>query len=636
MKFPSFSYAAIAFFIAITENWAYSQINYASSTIPAELKTNAKAIIRLDEAAVTISSINKSSTKVHKIITILNDNGRNLSVLGLVYNRFISISNLEFTVYDVNGKKIKRIPKDEIYDLSASSYAGYEDNRGKLIDPEIRTYPFTIDYKYEINSTFLLFLPDWKPYPDYNVAIEKSIFKVISDNESAFQYFERNISNSVTITKNPEQVVYEWQVNNLHALKEEPFSKEISEYTPCVLISSKEFKYDDFVGTQKSWKDLGQWYYDLNKNRDELPLEFQSKIKSMTSYTTNDFEKVKILYTYLQKNTRYVSEQIGIGGWQTFEAERVNRLGYGDCKALTNYMMAMLKTVGIQSYATLILAGNNAPAITKDFPSSQFNHVMLFVPLNTDTLWLECTSQFSPCGYGGTFTDDRDALVIKEDGGVFIHKPAFSMDENSLFTKASITLDESGNGSGVINFKNKGEYYREAYSIMLGDNDDKKKALYEEINIPNFTIKNFNFAADSTIDPTVTETVNLDLPYYSTKMGANFIFTLNMTNKIESLPRKVENRLSDIFIRRSRIESDTIVYTIPASMTISSIPGKIEINSDFGSYTAEVIYNNGLLTYIRTIKLFKGTYPKSDYSKLVDFFTKITDADQKKIAMKPL
>ncbi len=38
----------------------------------------------------------------------------------------------------------------------------------------------------------------------------------------------------------------------------------------------------------------------------------------------------------MQGKTHYISIQVGIGGYQPFLASDVDRLNYGDCKALVN------------------------------------------------------------------------------------------------------------------------------------------------------------------------------------------------------------------------------------------------------------------------------------------------------------
>jgi len=56
-----------------------------------------------------------------------------------------------------------------------------------------------------------------------------------------------------------------------------------------------------------------------------------------------------------------VSIQIGIGGWQPFDASTVQRLSYGDCKALANYMKTLLEAVGLSANYCLVNAGKMHP-----------------------------------------------------------------------------------------------------------------------------------------------------------------------------------------------------------------------------------------------------------------------------------
>ncbi len=44
----------------------------------------------------------------------------------------------------------------------------------------------------------------------------------------------------------------------------------------------------------------------------------------------------------------------GIGGWKPMLVEDVRKKGYGDCKALTNYMRTLLQAAGIKSYYCII------------------------------------------------------------------------------------------------------------------------------------------------------------------------------------------------------------------------------------------------------------------------------------------
>ena len=109
---------------------------------------------------------------------------------------------------------------------------------------------------------------------------------------------------------------------------------------------------------------------------------------------------------------QYISIKLGIGGWQPLTAKFVSEKGYGDCKALTNLMMALLKEAGIKSNYVLILAGADENDINTSFPASYFNHVICAVPMAADTVWLECTSQVKDPGYMVSFTGNMHSLIL--------------------------------------------------------------------------------------------------------------------------------------------------------------------------------------------------------------------------------
>ena len=126
---------------------------------------------------------------------------------------------------------------------------------------------------------------------------------------------------------------------------------------------------------------------------------FRNKLHGLTAHCSTDREKVKAIYDYLAKTTRYVSIQLGIGGLQPIAASDVCRTGFGDCKGLSNYTRAMLKEIGIPSTYTVISTTNER--LLPDFSSAnQMNHVILQVPLPKRSeerrVGKECRSRWSP------------------------------------------------------------------------------------------------------------------------------------------------------------------------------------------------------------------------------------------------
>jgi hypothetical protein len=617
-------------------SYLYSQENkYRISDISPELIKNSKAVIRDYKLVYKVKSINKASLKVTYAITILNKNGIDNSYFMQFYNKFSRIHNIKATVYDKNGKKIKKIKSHYILDYSAiSGYSLYEDNRVKYIDPNIKKTPFTIEYSFIIDFNGSFAYPKWQLYKDYNVSIENSTFEVIIPKDIKFRYIEKNISSKAKIIHKEDQITYIWDTTNLSAIKKEPFSLPLIEYTPVVFSAPSDFEIGGYKGNCDSWKNFGQWINLLNENKNQLSEETQNTLKNIVKNAKDEYEKIKLIYEYLQNKTRYVSIQAGIGGWQPFDAATVDRLSYGDCKALTNYMKSMLDVICIKSYYTLVYAGKNVSGLINEFPSNQFNHVLLCVPINNDTIWLECTDQDIPFGYLGTFTDDRYVLLINENGGKIIHTTSYNEDDNQQLRKINIILNNNGDGQALVSTCYKGLIYDELIKILRSDDSDKKKLMYNRIKIPNFEIINFNHNEIKNRIPYVEEKLELKLNNYGINLGERMLITINLMNKIDELPKEIKNRKSDIFIRKSYTEIDTLIYTIPSNYVIEEIPTKKEILSCFGEYKIYLESNDINIKYIRYLKINKGLYSKDLYKELISFFEDIINADNLKMILK--
>ncbi len=609
--------------------------DYSYAIIPKSLLENAKAVIRYHETTFDIQSSSKAVLRVSYAMTIVNESGIENGCLRQFYDKFSHINSIKGTVYNSSGEKVERIERDKILDVSAiSGFSTYEDHRMIYIQPQYRTVPFTVEYSFDVVYDGILDYPDYYLLNDYNIALEQASLFVTSPDSVGIRYLERNIITTCKSEQTKSGTKYSWTFNNIQPIRYEPFSPPITENIPSVLLAPNFFKLKKLSGNAESWESFGLWVYELTEGRGELNSETKNKVLNIVSETGDIMEKIGGLYKYLQDKTRYASIQIGLGGWQPSEANEVDRLSYGDCKALTNYMQALLKAANISSYYTLVSAGEFSSDIISGFPSNQFNHAILCVPLNEDTLWVECTSQHLPLGYLGSFTDDRTVLIIKENGGFLGHTKTYSRKDNIQSRVSRINLSKDGSGKFAVSTTYKGIYYDDLLPVILSDETDKRKKIENGIQTGNFKLEYFELKEHKSLIPMVEETLNLTVQNIFVMAGDLMLFTPNQLNKQELLPFQINKRKNPIRIRRSICEIDTAYYSLPEGFTLNSQNLDESITSEFGEYRAASSIEGLNIRYVRKMTINKGYYPSDSYGNFIDFFEKVSYADNKKLALK--
>ncbi|KRT13267.1 hypothetical protein ASU31_25345 [Pedobacter ginsenosidimutans] len=616
----------------VSINTALAQIDYDVAKIPENLKKDAVVVIRNEESFFDVKGLGEAKMDYKVAITILNKAGEEYGEMAEVYDKFSSIYNIRATLYDAAGKKVKDYKSSDIKDQSLiSDFSIFEDNRLKLLKFVSITYPYTIEYSYSQDYKGLLSFPSWHDIKGFGVSVEKSAHTI----QKAKNYKMRYITSSNLQTDsviNGEKVQYKWKSANVAAVAEEPLSTGIDNISAWVKASPNQFEYDGSTGNFDNWKNFGSWLFTLNQGGNKLPEATKLMVQNLIKDAKTPKEKIRILYNHLQQNTRYVSVQLGIGGFRPILAEKVAQVNYGDCKALSNYMKALLNEAGIAS--NLIVIGNDMPSLNPNYSSmGQANHMILCVPLAKDTTFLECTSQYKPMGFIGYSNSDRNVLMVTEDGGKIVHTPAYNAKENYQIRRTKITLAEDGTASSEIKSTYGNAQFEENFSMTLMEPVDLRKKIIEDSPIPVAELISYKYAQPDKTLPVLTEEINFKTNPLLTKGGDKLFLVVNQVNRRESVPLKVEGRKTYFAVPFSYNDDDEINYILPKGYNVEFIPKDIVINSEFGSYTAKFSIKDNMIVYSRIQTMNNKKYPPEKYGEYVDFYKKIYQADKQKAVL---
>ncbi|MGB8192810.1 MAG: DUF3857 domain-containing protein, partial [Chitinophagaceae bacterium] len=610
---------------------AIAQNNYSIISIDSTLFKEANVVLRYDDNRYEMKSLEKAVEYCKYAITILNEKGDEHSGLVVPYDRFNSIDYIEGTLYDAFGKKIRSLKKGDIKDLTGSGYSLADDDRYKEHNFYHRVYPYTVEYEYAVIRKETMFFPRWFPQTDELYAVQESKFTVIVPAAYKFRYKAFNYPGQPEVTTQGDKTTYQWSAKKLPAIRYTfgfPGWKHIS---PMVVTGPTDFQIEEYKGNMGNWQDYGKFIQTLNQGRDVLPDVIKAQVQSVVNGKKTPREKVEALYDFLQKNTRYISVQLGVGGWRPFDASYVAKNRYGDCKALSNYMYSLLKEAGIPSYYTLIRAGENVDDIVPDFPSSQFNHAILCVPLENDSMWLECTSQDQVPGYMGSFTGNRHAVIITPEGGKLVGMPVYGLKENQQVTRIKATVDENGNMM-VDQSADYSGLMQDDYHDMINNlsKEKLKEYLGRQIDLATFDIVDFHYTQDRKKVPVMHEALKLSVSNYAQISGKRIFVNPNVSNRVGTklLPQE---RKYPLLLRTAYVQHDSVEITVPAGYKPEAVPAPIQVESKFGKYSGNYKVEGNKVIYYRRFERYNGLFESSFYPELVKFYEQIYKGDRSRV-----
>jgi transglutaminase-like putative cysteine protease len=606
-------------FLLIAQNYSISDLDVLS------LLQGEISIVRSDHLQVEVHTKDKVDIHRKMAITYLEDPGHGLSPK-LYYNDLSDIKNFELRIYDSSGEEVMEYKKRDLRDEARLSYSIYTDSRVQYFEVGEFDYPLTVEYEYEKRLKGIMSFTPWI-VQNFNQKVMHAQCDILLPEDIKLYYRFENLEIQPEVSDLGNEKKYTWHIQDLPPIEYETHAPHPLNILPTLQYGLDQFEVEKFQGSYENWATFGAFLQQFYDEARELPEDIKKEIHEITAGNTGRKEKIKLLYDYLQDNTRYVSVQIGVGGWKTYDAEYVAEHQYGDCKALSNYLSSMLSEAGIESYPLIIERDQKAYAVAEDFVFNQFNHAILYIP--SEKMFVECTANSGPEGYVGSDIQSRKALLVDSFESHLISMPSTPFHKNKKITLTHIQLMEDG-PSGISS-KEKYLHHRHEDWRTLKDRYNPrgiKKTFRENYPLTIASLDSFSMevAKDK---PLATLHYHLKTIELGINMGKRIFLKLNpLYRSTISLPED-DKRVNPIRIYKNGVDSNVIWYHMPDGYTLESMPDSpISIETKWGNYQLSFKFiDSRTLKVNRQFEFYKIEEDADHYNDIKSFFDEVQQAD---------
>ena len=568
-----------------------------------------------------------------EVTTIQNEQGASLATFVCSCSKNDRLTSFKGVVTDATGRVIRKLKESELQKTEYSPYLAIDDYKMYLnYTPPV--YPVTISYEWTIDShDNLIEFPVFCPQTDYDISVKKATYRLRVPKNLNVRHARQHIDATVSVSdQSSYDQLFTLEVSNLPALRKEPYTRPLHERMPLARFAPTNFSYYGSKGSLRTWEDYGRWEYNLIRGLDVLPENVRQELHLLTDTIQTPREKVAAIYQHLAKTTRYVAVLLGIGGQRPAAAANVCKSGYGDCKGLSNYMRAMLKEVGIPSNYTTISTVNRR--LLPDFASvGQMNHVILQVPLDNDTLWLECTNPELPMGYVHDAIAGHDAIEVSEQGGRLVRLPVYADSTNLMQSTLNICLQTDGAADMTIRQETFNKQYEDHIPLLKMDEKERQKTFLRMVHVPQADISRLQFSADA-YEPKMVLDVQVRSNRYATQTGQRLFVPVCPLHRGYTVPNATAERQEDIWIESGYMDVDDITLTIPEGYVVEARPKDVHIEQPFAAFTFSLQVDGNTIHVRNRLLRHSGAYDKALFPQLSEFYRTVSNTYNQKIVLR--
>ncbi len=592
----------------------------------AEEHHNAGAIILLDEVRYTVHDNHTMTTRIHRLIKVLNERGKRFGEVKLDYDSSHQTVKVDLARTIKQDGAIVNVGKKSMRDLTPwSGFPLYSNAKVKVISmPEVMAGSF-IEYIATIESSELLNEDDFQfgvGLQSYEPQILQRIILDVPESRQINIKYLRLKDISPKLEQKDGRRVYTWEVKDMPEIISEPLMPPWADISPFIMVSS----FSD-------WAEISRWFQKLAKDQFQPDEAIKQKVAELTADAATPEEQARRIFNFVASEIRYVGLEYGVSGYKPHKATEIFKNKYGDCKDQATLLVSMLREVDVPAYLVLLSTRDNG-RVEEDIPMLQFDHCIVAARLGDRLVWLDPTCD--TCGLDDIpdGNQKRRTLVMFEDGARFITSPQVAPEKNKMLKQVELKIKADGSVNGSSKLITAGDYSVSYRGFKYTKPIKRKHMLQGLVNgmYPGGKLLDYSFTGLEEMDGPVTISLNYTGPSYLKTAGDLRLFQLpGIGSSARAVSR--EDRTYPIqFGSTSWTEVHTTIK-IPPEYKVRYLPEEIKLELPAVSYWSYYEQRDGAIYYFKRNIIKKVEIPVADYQQYKEYREKIAQETDQQIIL---
>ncbi|MEM6516388.1 MAG: DUF3857 domain-containing protein, partial [Bacteroidota bacterium] len=476
-------------------------------------------------------------TEIHERIKIYNQEGFDFATKKIRLHRDGStrekLMGLKAYTFNLQDGKVEdtKLRNDGIFDNETSDYI----TETTFTMPNIGN-GCVVEYKYEISSPFIMNVDEF--VIQHEIPVKKLVAKFESPeyfnyksntkgflsisptksnktgsinfaNRTSSGIYQRNSSVEYSQTDYVIQV-FEYDLNNIPALVDEPYVNNINNYRSAVKyeLSYTKFPNSNLDYYSTTWEDVVKTIYDSENFGGQLAKQsyFKNDVDALIQEISDPGQKIFAVYDFVKRNVRWNGYY---GKYTDVGVRKAYKDNVGNVAEINLMLTSMLRYCGFNANPVLVSTRANGVPL---FPTREgYNYVISAIEIENQVILLDATSVFSSPNILPFRALNWEGRVIREQGSSsLVNLYPSTKAKTTKFINIDIQSDGTVEGK-IRDVRTNHEALVARASLFSDERDaylENLENLYGGIDISEFETKNenilskplvssYNFSADS-------------------------------------------------------------------------------------------------------------------------------------------